>query len=305
MDMLSSKSVFRFFLIWIFLSAFYYAGNFFEGQLLVERSDALFHKALKYFLALLLSLLFFTHHKSWKLILQLLIIAAVIVGVSFQASFSKNALITFDVLIILLSFIGFTYAASNFNHHQITSLIKVLIASSMLVALVSYYEYLFMEPILGEYWFNTDGFRSVSTLLNPNNLGIFLGACLLLLVFSKLYKLSAVIPIALVVFGSMLMTGSRTAWICFLFALVIGFLYRGNAFLSYKSTILFLFVVVAIASVFSGLIWMGSLNLPERAVDMHTAHLRLSYYFQYVNGIDWDYLWPDFHSVRTDRKSVV
>lgn len=294
------RFAFRLFLVWIFISAFYYAGNLIEGQVLVGRSEALFHKALKYVVALSLSVVFLLFHRETKLLLQYAGLAFVLCAMVIHSLLGFDVAFATDILIVLLSFIGLAYAAANFDEKQIASLVKATVISAVFVSSISYFEYYFMEPVLGDYWRNTGGFRSISTLLNPNNLGLFLGAAILMLLFGKEFAAPFKVIGFTIILGALLMTGSRTAWVSVTAAVTLGMLYRGNAKIHIWSFVnlgvLVPFILIAFAAVYS----TGLFSLPERAVDMYTAALRLEKYFSYLLGVDITYLLPDFDLARID-----
>lgn len=63
---------------------------------------------------------------------------------------------------------------------RLSRLTSILIGSAVIVAFGSIAELVLLHGNLLAYWAQTGGVRSISTLLNPNNLGLYQGACLTL-----------------------------------------------------------------------------------------------------------------------------
>jgi hypothetical protein len=144
----------------------------------------------------------------------------------------------------------------------------------------------------------TDDYRSVSTLLNPNNLGIYLGAALLLLFSLTKHAVLLKVLFSTIIFTALLMTGSRTAFLSFICAGSIFYLLRGG----WESFIKRLVIFSLSALFFILALWlfvvMGVFSLPERAFDFYTATIRLEKYFSYLINIDYTYILPDFYGYR-------
>jgi len=295
--------VFRLFVAWVFLSAFYYVGNFIDGQIIVERSGGLTHKAFKYFAAIILSAMFYLYHKDVKLLIQYAAIVLVIFAMGLYWFYGYNVIFSIDILIVFLSFIGLTYATSNFDAAQIAALIRAIVVSACIVSIISYFEYYFMEPVLGYYWSRTGGFRSISTLLNPNNLGLFLGSALILLLFGNQFSTAIRIVICSIVIGALLMSGSRTALVSLSSALSLGFVYRGAGRFNAIKLLKFIILLSSVTLMLSLLVLTDFISLPERATDMYTAQLRIEKYFEYLTSVDVTYLFPDFNLERIDMVS--
>ena len=168
--------LFIFFLTWIFTSAFYYAPNLVSGDVLSNRNTNLEHKALKYVIALIISFGFLAIYKSKKAIYLYLLFSLNATLLAFFHLSDYDVTTGFDITIVAISFLGFSLIGSRLTDENTKILLHTITASCLLISPISFIEYLFFEPILGDYWENTGGFRSISTLLNPNNFGIYLGA---------------------------------------------------------------------------------------------------------------------------------
>lgn len=297
------RLVFQLFLLWLFCSAFYYAGQLLDGNVVADRNSGLVHKALKYIISLTFSLLFILVYRSKALLLQyaFLLLMGLIVGFYWAHDYPVTYAI--DVLIVLFSFLGLAYAVSRFGREEITVLTRVIIYSAVIVSTVSYLEYLFMEPVLGEYWRNTGGYRSISTLLNPNNLGLYLAASLLVMIFGSNFSVFFKSIFTAIVSGALLMSGSRTAWLSFILTFIFCYVYRGSGRLNFRHIVNVLIAFIAIGLALTASISLGLITLPERAVDMTTAYIRLEKYFQFIIGVDDSYIFPDFESSRIETVS--
>lgn len=301
---ISRSMLFRFFLAWVFFSAFYYAPYLIDGRLMADsRSEDFLHKALKYFVAILLSTAYVYLYRSKNLIFHEIVLISVLILLFLMMLEGYSVGFGLQSIIVFMAFIGFAHYASRFDLNQIFSLEKVILYSSLLVSLISYMEYQLFEAVLGSYWRYTGGFRSVSTLLNPNNLGIYLGAALVLLAFGGSLGTRQRIGLGIVVFGAFYMTGSRTAWLALFLSLVVGVIYRGRGMLSLKYLLVVARVFVAAILIVPFLLIGNFLALPERVTDMHTANLRLEKYFSYISGFNWTYILPDLYGERVEMVS--
>lgn len=297
------RLAFRAFLVWVFVSAFYYAGVLVDGSVMVDRSESLVHKAFKYSAALLLSVIFLLLDRKKSLLSLYVVIVFLLLAFELSWFFGYDVIFGLDVLVIFLSFVGLASLASSLDAFQVKSLVRTVVVSAAIVASVSYVEYMFFESVLGDYWRNTGGFRSISTLLNPNNLGLFLGYALILLMFGRVFSPAVALTFFLVISGALFMTGSRTAWLSVIFALAIGWVCRGGGRIS-SSAAVKLFVVLAILILLSLAVYFVQIvPLPDRVTDMYTAFLRLEKYIGYIVGIDATYLLPDVDLYRIELVS--
>lgn len=274
--------------VWFFVSAFYYASNFISGDLLANRSTDQFHKVAKYLIALSLSIAAVFLFRHWTLLLLYLILSLLLLIFALLGIAEGNASQAMDTIVILISFVGITAIFSNLKTKDLEYLIRLIIISSIIISSVSFFEFLFMEQILGTYWRNTGGYRSVSTLLNPNNFGLYIGASILLLIRSEAITYFRA-PALLILSSALIMSGSRTAMLALMTALVISVEFRQsiNRNTFYKA--IGFIVVTPLALVTLAI----NIGIADRAVNFETAAIRIEKYFQFVTEIDITYLWPD------------
>lgn len=290
-------------LFWLFYSAFYYIGNFITGDVVADRSSNIYHKIFKYVAVLFFVLSFMITYEIWCLLLFFI----------FSGIFLISALVLFyngifaiemlETLIVVISFSGLSYLGVIISQKFQQKIASVIILSALFVSLISFYEFFFMWPVLGDYWRDTGGYRSVSTLLNPNNLGLYLGAAIMVLFLVENISKIKKILIFGIVFSSLLMTGSRTAWLSLFVAGSFAYLFNFGSSFSLKKTIIFISTGLLLSIIILNIILVGGVSLPERATDMHTAELRIDKYLSYLLNFDKSYLIPDFHGERIDKVS--
>lgn len=297
------RALFGIFLFWLFISAFYYAPNLIEGQLLIERADDFWHKIIKYIIVLLICSGYFLTHGNVRYFLQIIFLslAAFLMTTSHPTGFQSN--FGFDAITVFLVLIGLIHYSARLTDAQLKELLKVVIVSSVLVSVISYFEYFIFEPVLGDFWRNTGGFRSVSTMLNPNNLGIYLGCSLIFLVFSNSFIGKTRLLFFITIAGAILLSGSRTAWLSFVATLSIGMVYRGHGKFSTTAATRGALYILLILSTISFIMAVDAIKLPERMVDFETAIIRLDKYFEYIYHLDETYIWPDIRMLRIDAVS--
>lgn len=174
-----------------------------------------------------------------------------------------------DIFIVIGAFFGFVHIGSKITPRVEKEVVHILVFSGFIVALNLFFEFLFMVPILGNYWEKTGDFRSISTLLHPNNLGIYLGAILIIGIHSDKINISNIekVLIYLPIFGALMLLGSRTAFLSLFAAVLIAAVAAGR--ITAKSIIrttfyLFVFIFLVFTLFLNG-------NLPERAADFYTA----------------------------------
>jgi hypothetical protein len=182
----------------------------------------------------------------------------------------------------------------------------LLVWTGVVVGVFSFIEIFFYGDLFVEHWSRTGGMRSISTLFNPNNLGLYLGMCLIFLTginYRPLKKLIISLPI---IFGFVL-SGSRTAWVAFIATIFFSNLY---SFIKYKNTdfavirirtLLLLIFLGFFATTINNIEWshQDSSQLQLREIDMETANIRLENFSAYVESIDYSIFIPDLDAIRT------
>lgn len=278
------------FYFWVFVSSLYYIGNLFSGDVWASRDSNEFHKVFKYVVAFALSISSLILLRIRYFFLYYIFLAFIFSIFAGAWLFGWNVLYAIDLLIVFISFVGMIVLVSCLDDRKLNQLIYMIIASGIFVGYFSFYEYFFLDEILGDYWESTGGYRSISTLLNPNNLGLYMGAVILLLFKSNVgacYKFL----LTCYFLTALMLSGSRTA----VMALIVAWIISSVYFAAGRSRALS--IVVWLVSIFlTSLIYIFLLNLsglPERAVDMQTAFIRIEKYVQYILDFNFEYFFPD------------
>jgi hypothetical protein len=195
------------------------------------------------------------------------------------------------------------------HHDKSRDISRTIVLSGFIVGVFSILELtIFSENLIG-YWAVTGGVRSISTLFNPNNLGLYLGVCLLMLALTGYSKRNLVIIGLPILFG-FLMSGSRTAWVSFFATFVFLSLTRGSAG-SLLRRVLFrnfylLTVLTALIAIFViflpimlQILELDHILSENRGVDFYTADIRLQNFFAYISSLNFMSLFPDFLDERS------
>jgi len=187
------------------------------------------------------------------------------------------------------------------------SIARALVLSSAAVGCFSVIELtLLAEKFIG-YWAATDGVRSISTMFNPNNLGLYLGAAFLILpwaAFSRRMTVALAVPI---LFG-LAASGSRTAWVALIVCL-LGLLLSPSAGRRLRQDAIryrwllggVLTLVVAVMPVIMMFTNELGIESQNRGADIYTASIRWTNFIAYIEQIDVHSLLPDLLDKNTNR----
>jgi hypothetical protein len=212
------------------------------------------------------------------------------------APIRNNSGAVLETFLVIVSLAATGLYVSSFDRNELKVCGNIIAYTGICVALVSYFEQFLFADRLSTYWEHTGGFRSVSTLLNPNNLGMYLAASAICLFFSPGIILVTRIFGSLLIFGAILLSGSRTAIASLLFASLLGFVYKGNMKLRQKGVLIVCFlIIVAIGLGFSS---YDQLSAIDRLSDLQTGDIRFQKYMTFLGEIHPGYLLPDFSGQR-------
>lgn len=293
---------------WIIVSSAYYLNFLLEGDISPERNQSIFQSFLKlcvpFFIGLYLYLKSVDKFSFYHATKLLILTGALIISLYFRVfagdfEFEPGLIFFLELLAINLSLFLLGGLLKVLNEKQLEKFSDVVLFSGVLVSFFSIYEIFFLSHLFQEYWIRTEGMRSVSSLLNPNNSGVYMGACILLLMLSvKRWILK--IPLGMIFFFPFLLSGSRTAWVCLLIVLMIfginnSFKNRINLFL----TILF-YMLVLITSVFldffASIIDSMGYDLSNRIADNRSSSARLDKYIEFLLNFNVNYFFPDIYN---------
>lgn len=279
---------------WFFISAFYYLNNFYSGNLVVSNEDGLLHRLLKYFVVLCICVYFVLVNRIVGSLLFYISLFLLVVFFLILGSLNYSVEVQLALLLIVISFSGLTLVSYSMSDRELNYILDAVVFSSIFVSFISFYEYFYMWPVLGDYWQATGGYRSVSTMLNPNNLGVYLGASLLLILIRDRFTFLFRLVSFLIIVTAILMSGSRTAIISLALPVFLGLLF----FEGFKVRVGFLVFSIGLF-LFSLVVFnFSELSLEGRLANMQTAYIRLNKYFDFIYMLDFSYLYPDFDSVR-------
>jgi hypothetical protein len=285
---------------WLFISAFYYVDTLFSGAFVLDMQEGFAHKFFKYVVCALISAYLILRSNSLFVggisFFLFVLLTAQLLTEGAPNLFSTTVLTLFTML-------GLSCTIRLYP--EATRLIAASIVwSAALVGCFSVAELtLLAEKFLG-YWAATGGVRSISTMFNPNNLGLYLGAALLLLPWATQRQRTMVILAIPIVFG-LVASGSRTAWvsliICLLFLL---FAPRAGSSLRRKIIqykwvlslgVISIFVVIYL---FVDVLRVIGIDNEARGVDLYTASIRWTNFISYIQKIDGYILLPDISDER-------
>ncbi len=284
--------------LWVFISPFYYFGNFFTGNLIVPPGEDFIHRLFKYVVAISICIFFFLRRPSLNVVYLYLFFSVVLLFFIFLGFEGVDTSIQVALLLVFISFSGFIFLPSYMTDAQLVLILNVVVISSIFVSLISFYEYFFMWPVLGDYWNATGGYRSVSTMLNPNNLGVYLGVSLLILFLHKGFSVFWRVLAIVIILAALLMSGSRTAVVSILVPVFLGFVFSSGGKVRVGFLIAFIFASIFLLF-FIAYFLTSDLMLSGRYLSSETAMIRLDKYFAYISMVDFSYVIPDFNFTRS------
>lgn len=203
-----NKFLFKIILLWLLISPLYYIDSLFTGIINLDPNANIVHKSLKYIIVCFISYSLILKTKNYKF-LCLAFFYILLIILCFMVIPENYNLVT--LYIIFFSMSPLVLLLPTCSSLETTLLIKFIIMSCFIVGLFSIYEVLFLQDLFQAHWARTGGMRSISTMFNPNNLGQYLCAGLIFILFSDYKKNIKFILMMPILFG-IVMSGSRTAW---------------------------------------------------------------------------------------------
>lgn len=278
------------------MSAFYYAPNFFSGNVLVSVGEDGFHRLFKYVVSFLVCLAGLIYFRIWVSVFVYFFIFLVFFAFFIWHLHGHDVLYSLGLFLVIFSFVGYSMIVSKMTDVELNIILGFLIFSSFLVSLFSFFEYVFMWPILGDYWFDTGGYRSISTLLNPNNLGVYLGASLVILILSDRFGPCLKLIMGCAIFTALLMSGSRTALLSLMMTLFFAWCLRCSKE-GRRSLLLLMFSSWVVLAVILLVGW-GVIGDVLVGRGLESAYIRIEKYIYFIGAIDGSYFLPDFAGER-------
>jgi hypothetical protein len=286
---------------WLVVSSLYYVEALITGNFRLDYSSGVLHKVFKYLFAGGFSILLAFALGCYRTALTAILLLSIAVG----SYFINDGLISSNITFIILgSFLGFTLLIPMFQE-RLDMLIRVIVLTGVLTAVISMLEVVLLRDILREYWAQTGGIRSVSTLLNPNNLGLYQGACLILWGYSFHKHQAPMYPGPLLA-SALVASGSRTAVVALLATTLVALIVDRNLLSSIRSDWrrhARALVLLVIAS-FATLIYTDNAGEAEeivelhRGTDLHTLKLRGESAQLFFSNVDYKIIAPDIKGER-------
>ncbi len=270
----------------------------------MDYEEGAIHRFAKYFICLLFTAFFCLILRAFSFLLLI----AVMVLLSVTLIFYRGAL-EFSTLSIFITatMIAFSLIPSIWRN-EMQALGRIIVYGGSVAGIFSIIELTFLAPLFSSIWASTQSIRSVSTLYNPNNLGLYSGACLILLSFLGFRPIVFAVCGALISF-SFISSGSRTAWVA-LFAVIVQQLFTSSALrrkivsITHRKIIAIISLIVLFAIILNGLQFSQPQNLEieiaNRGADLHTGSIRLNNFLDFIKSIDASILLPDLIGKRTN-----
>lgn len=300
---ISVRKTFLFlFCTWLIISSCYYADTLFTGSFAVAYDEGLYHKIIKYLACAFISLALCSLGRAYFLLYwcAVLVFLAATMVVVFGYYFNLSVL-SILIVAIMLPFI----LVLDVFKRDVTLINLVIIFSGVVVGGVSVVELTVLAPVMEPYWAATGGVRSIATLYNPNNLGLYAGVCLILLFFQPMHKLYKVVALGLILV-SFVSSGSRTAWISLFFTLLCIIFYNPNVIqdafraIERRAILLGFAALLSVSSLFIIIPTSDGVGVEDdlRGTNLYTASVRLDNFYRYVQSLDVDILLPDILGAR-------
>lgn len=289
--------------LWLVASAFYYIQQLFSPSFYLGYDEGTLHKVLKYFVCLTLSVYFCLAARAYGLMLfcgLLLLLAGF-----FAIDRGSLEIATLSIMVAgtMTPFILIPALWED----RLLLIGRVIVLCGAGVGIFSIIEITVLASLFESAWASTGSIRSISTLFNPNNLGLYVGVALILLPYMRLKTLWTALCGALLTF-SFVASGSRTAWVSLVIvltcALVVSADARGRFFgLLHRHLSKLLLTGVALAAVYAIYLTFSTppqVEVTHRGADLYTASVRWSNFLSFLNLIDGGVLIPDTLGERAD-----
>ncbi len=290
--------------IWILASGLYYIENLFSPNYYMGYEEGVLHKFIKYVICIFFTIAFGILSRAYSLLLiiALMMVLSVLLVLN-RGSIEISAL----SILITASMIAFVLVPSIWET-DLRGIGRVTVYVGAVVGVFSIIELTVLATLFESFWASTGSIRSASTLFNPNNLGLYAGACLILVPYLGL-RLVPLSVCVILIFFAFAASGSRTAWLSLL--MVVGY----NFFVSkhFRSTVIrglsrhsmrIFILVAATALMFTSYqVFRDSppdIEVVHRGVDLYTASIRWSNFVSFINALDLWIMLPDFSGERSE-----
>jgi hypothetical protein len=289
---------------WLFISAIYYINNLFSPSYTIDYNEGTVHRVAKYIIWIMFTTLFcliIRAYSFWTAISMIALVSVTLFVYSGEVELSALS------LFITATAISFSLVPSIWKNEMV-AIGRVVIYGGVVVGFFSLVELTVLAPLFSQIWASTESIRSVSTLYNPNNLGLYSGACLILLPFLGL-SIGRCVCCGALIGVSFITSGSRTAWVALFLVACYTFITsrifrRQVTKIIYTSRFILMLLLVSLVAIVLSYVWLQSHHLnvetANRGLDLHTGFVRLNSYSQFISSIDVSILLPDINEERTN-----
>jgi hypothetical protein len=290
-------------LLWLVASAFYYAQQLFSPSFYYGYDEGTSHKIIKYFVCLSLSVYFCVAARAWELLFLCMFLLLVAALFAIDGDGLEISTLSF---IIVGTMAPFVLIPKLWEDHLLL-IGRVIVVCGALVGVLSVIEMTLLTSLFESAWASSGSIRSISTMFNPNNLGLYVGAALVLLPYMKLKTIWTSLCSALLMF-SLVASGSRTAWLSLatvaIYALIVSI--DARARLS-KAVFHRLPQLLVVGVMFVGIYVVYYVYSPpidievtNRGTNLYTASIRWENFQKFLNQVDGGLFFPDVMGTRAD-----
>jgi hypothetical protein len=289
--------------LWLVVSAFYYIEYLFYPNFYLGYDEGTVHKVLKYFACLALSICFCLAARAYGL---LLFCSLSLLLAAFFAMDRGGLEISILSIMVVGTMMPFILIPSLWKDRMLL-IGRVVVLCGAVVGIFSVIEITVLASLFESAWASTASIRSISTLFNPNNLGLYVGVALVLLPYMRLKTMWTALCGALLLF-SLAASGSRTAWVSLALVMVYALIVSADARarlagLLHRHLPQALLTGIMLAGVYAVYLAFSAppdIEVTHRGVDLYTASIRWQNFLTYIDLIDGGVFFPDVRGERAD-----
>lgn len=292
-----------FLMLWLVLSAFYYIDHLFSPNFYFGYDEDVFQKVLKYVICFSLSVYLCIATRAYGLLFLSSLLISIASFFAIKSGSLEIAIVSMMIAGVMISFILIPALWED----RLLLIGRVIVLCGAVIGVFSIIELTVISSRFESYWNSTQSIRSISTLFNPNNLGLYVGVSLLLLPYMQLKTLTSSLCGALIIF-SLVVSGSRTAWVALIIVLVYALIVSADArkrFFSifHKNMPRLILTGVAFAIIYATYLVFSTppnFETAHRGTDLYTASVRLGNLQSFLNLVDVGLFLPDTEGVRAN-----
>lgn len=295
----------KFLLLWLVISALYYAQHLFSPNFYMGYDEGTVHKVLKYFACMTLSIYFCLAARAYLLLIFCTLM--LLIAGYFAIDHGGLAISTLSIMVVgtMMPFM----LILKLWEDRLLMIGRAIVLCGALVGIFSVIEITLLTSLFESAWASSGSIRSISTLFNPNNLGLYVGVALLLLPYMQLRAIWTAVCGALLMF-SLVSSGSRTAWVSLAIVLIYALIVSADArarvsglLRRHLSQLIWTAVVLAVIyAIYATLSIQPEVEIQvvNRGADLYTASIRWDNFLSFLSQIDAGLLLPDMTSKRAD-----